>query len=204
MYQSSTYNFSSTFSKGSDLQNLFFSENEEIDYYPFGMLMPNRYTGDSKYRYGFQGQEQDNEIKGQGNSVNYKYRMHDARIGRFFAVDPLQHSYPWNSPYAFSENRLLDGIELEGLEFHSVQNAFGWIEHGMKDWIGWSSKVITDVFTFESSGSISASHNIYGSYSASYKVNTNSFSEALLSQSTNISDYFAFGADFSVKAPKGD
>lgn len=42
--------------------------------------------------------------------------MHDPRIGRFFAVDPLAPKYPHNSPYAFSENRVIDGIELEGLE----------------------------------------------------------------------------------------
>jgi len=68
------------------------------------------------YRYGFQGQEKDDEIKGEGNSYNYKYRMHDPRLGRFFAVDPLYRDYPWNSNYAFSENRVLDAVELEGLE----------------------------------------------------------------------------------------
>lgn len=47
--------------------------------------------------------------------------MHDARLGRFFAVDPLAHSFPWNSPYAFSENRVIDGLELEGLEVGSVK-----------------------------------------------------------------------------------
>jgi hypothetical protein len=31
-------------------------------------------------------------------------------------VDPLTAKYPYNSPYAFSENRVVDGIELEGLE----------------------------------------------------------------------------------------
>ena len=72
------------------------------------------------YRYGFQGQEMDNEIKGTGNSVNYKYRMHDPRIGRFFAVDPLAGEYPHNSPYAFSENRVIDAVELEGLEKYIV------------------------------------------------------------------------------------
>ena len=78
--------------------------------------MPNRLITSSGYRFGFQGQEKDDEIKGAGNSLNYKYRMHDPRIGRFFAVDPLAPKYPHNSPYAFSENRLIDGIELEGLE----------------------------------------------------------------------------------------
>jgi hypothetical protein len=43
--------------------------------------------------------------------------MHDPRIGRFFAVDPLDDQYVWNSPYAFSENRVIDGIELEGREW---------------------------------------------------------------------------------------
>ena len=42
--------------------------------------------------------------------------MHDARIGRFFAVDPLATTYPWNSPYAFSENSVIAFFELEGLE----------------------------------------------------------------------------------------
>ena len=71
----------------------------------------------SNVKMGFQGQLQDDEIKGEGNSVNYTYRMHDPRLGRFFAVDPLAKDFPWNSPYAFSENRLIDGVELEGLEF---------------------------------------------------------------------------------------
>lgn len=87
------------------------------DYYPYGMVLRRGSDGGS-YRYGFQGQEMDDEVKGEGNSVNYKYRMHDPRIGRFFAVDPLEAKYPHNSPYAFSENRLLDGVELEGLEFY--------------------------------------------------------------------------------------
>jgi RHS repeat-associated protein len=80
------------------------------------MLLPNRHGSIDTYRYGFQGQEKDDEIKGEGNSINYKYRMHDPRVGRFFAVDPLTSRFPYNSPYAFSENRVIDGYELEGLE----------------------------------------------------------------------------------------
>ena len=77
--------------------------------------LPPEYT--ESYRYGFQGQEEDDEIKDvDGSSVNYTYRMHDPRIGRFFALDPLAECYPHNSPYAFSENRVIDCIELEGLE----------------------------------------------------------------------------------------
>jgi hypothetical protein len=42
--------------------------------------------------------------------------MHDPRVGRFFATDPLEENYSWNSPYAFSSNRVIDAVELEGLE----------------------------------------------------------------------------------------
>jgi len=67
------------------------------------------------------------EVKGEGNSVNYKYRMHDPRIGRFFAVDPLAAQYPFYTPYAFSGNRVNDAIELEGLEpFLVVNNDVFW------------------------------------------------------------------------------
>ena len=49
--------------------------------------------------------------------------MYDARIGRFLSIDPLASKYPWNSPYAFSENRVLDGVELEGLEYLDSDDA---------------------------------------------------------------------------------
>jgi RHS repeat-associated protein len=96
------------------------------DYYPFGMQVPNRFGSIEDYRYGFQGQEKDDEIKGEGNSINFTFRMHDPRVGRFFSTDPLEKSYPFNSTYAFSENRVIDGVDFEGLEYvtrrHVVDN----------------------------------------------------------------------------------
>lgn len=80
------------------------------------MLVPNRHGSSNSYRYGFQGQEKDDELKGEGNSLNYTFRMHDPRVGRFFATDPLEKEYPWYAPYSFSGNRVIDMIELEGLE----------------------------------------------------------------------------------------
>ncbi len=87
--------------------------------------MPNRHGNTADYRYGFQGQELDNEIKGEGNSLNYKFRMHDPRVGRFFARDPMETVYPWNSPYVFSENRIIRYIELEGLEKAEPRSFWG-------------------------------------------------------------------------------
>jgi RHS repeat-associated protein len=65
----------------------------------------------------FQGQEHDDEINGSvGTSYAFEYRMHDPRVGRFLSIDPLAAKYPWNSPYAFAENKVIQFIELEGLE----------------------------------------------------------------------------------------
>jgi RHS repeat-associated protein len=80
------------------------------------MQVPTRHGQSDSYRYGFQGQEKDDELKGEGNSLNYTYRMHDPRIGRFFARDPLANEYPWYSPYSFGGNKVIRFVELEGLE----------------------------------------------------------------------------------------
>ncbi len=87
------------------------------DYYPFGMIQPGRTVATSGYRFGFNGMEKDDEIKGSGNHLDFKYRGYDPRTGRFWSVDPLFKEYPWNSTYAFAENRVIDGIDLEGLEY---------------------------------------------------------------------------------------
>lgn len=93
------------------------------DYYPFGMIMPNRNYNSTDYRFGFNGQEKDDEIAGvTGSHYEFKFREYDSRIGRFWSVDPLASKYPWNSPYAFAENRCIDGRDLEGLEWSKSTN----------------------------------------------------------------------------------
>ena len=88
----------------------------EKEYYPFGMVMPERNFSSDNYRFGFNSQEKDDEIKGSGNSLSFTYRIHDPRLGRFLSIDPLFASYPWNSPYSFAENKVIQFIELEGAE----------------------------------------------------------------------------------------
>ena len=88
------------------------------------MLVPNRHGSSNSYRYGFQGQEKDDELKGEGNSLNYTFRMHDPRVGRFFAVDPLTKEYPHYTPYSFSGNKVIQFVEREGLE-----EDLGWAFH---------------------------------------------------------------------------
>jgi hypothetical protein len=53
------------------------------------------------------------------------YRIHDPRLGRFLSIDPLFRSFPWNSPYAFAENRVIDGRDLEGREWDQATDDQG-------------------------------------------------------------------------------
>ncbi|GIW60938.1 MAG: hypothetical protein KatS3mg087_2004 [Patescibacteria group bacterium] len=94
------------------------------DYYPFGAVMEGRDLEITNYRFGFQGQEGDDEVFGTNNLWVYKYRLHDARLGRFFSVDPLADKYPYNSVYAFSENILINAVELEGLEAYFIHGTW--------------------------------------------------------------------------------
>jgi RHS repeat-associated protein len=95
------------------------------DYYAFGMLQPGRqYTlsGDSTYRYGFNGKENDNEVKGLGNEQDYGNRIYYPRVGRFLSTDPIFRQYPELSSYQFASNRPIDGLDLDGLEFVKKAN----------------------------------------------------------------------------------
>ncbi len=86
------------------------------EYYPFGMLMPGKVLQSDKYRYGFNGKENDNEPKGLGNQLDYGMRIYDPRLGRFLSVDPLAKSFPWNSTYAYAENDVIRSVDLDGTE----------------------------------------------------------------------------------------
>jgi RHS repeat-associated protein len=90
------------------------------DYYPFGMQMPGRkYSqSNSSYRYGFNGKENDNEVKGEGNQIDYGWRVYDPRIGKFLSVDPLQSTYPELTPYQFAGNTPIQAVDLDGREIY--------------------------------------------------------------------------------------
>jgi RHS repeat-associated protein len=74
-------------------------------------------TCTSPYPFGFNGQEKEDEVYGEGNAYSFEYRIHDPRVGRFLRLDPIFRDYPWNSPYVFAENRVIQGVDFEGLEF---------------------------------------------------------------------------------------
>ncbi len=84
------------------------------DYYPFGMLLPNRHGNSADYRYGFQGQEMDNEIKGEGNHIAYAERGYDPRVGRWISVDAYAQVFAGHSPYNFALNNPIYIVDEEG------------------------------------------------------------------------------------------
>ena len=86
------------------------------DHYAFGNVMPGRSYSNGAYRYGFNGQEKINEVNGSGNFLDFKYRGYDPRLGRFMQKDPMASYLPWVTPYAFAENRPIDGLDFEGSE----------------------------------------------------------------------------------------
>lgn len=97
---------------------------EETHYYPFGLTMAGISSQALKSNYAvnkfkFQKQELQNKEFSDGSGLEtyeFKYRMDDPQIGRFWSIDPLADKYLYNSTYAFSENKVTGHIELEGLE----------------------------------------------------------------------------------------
>ena len=79
--------------------------------------MPNRgYTASGSYRYGFNGKENDNDVKGNGNEQDYGKRIYDPRLGKFLSVDPLTKTYPQLTPYQFASNNPIQNVDIDGLE----------------------------------------------------------------------------------------
>ena len=119
---------------------------EEDHYYPFGLkhkgynnehnifhppigtphkvvIVPITPNLSDPYKYKYQGQERQDELG--LNWDSFKWRYYDYAIGRFMSVDPLAENYPHNSTYAFQENKMGLGRELEGLEMVSERNQDG-------------------------------------------------------------------------------
>jgi RHS repeat-associated protein len=84
------------------------------DYSGFGVQLDGRTSETEGYRYGFQGQERDDEVKGDGNTINYDYRSYDHRIGRFNLIDNQASKLTSFSPYSFAANSPILFIDFKG------------------------------------------------------------------------------------------
>ncbi len=77
-------------SSGSNLDHYIADVISSTDYYPFGSPMPGRNSNSADYRFGFNGQEMDNEISGQtGTHTTAMFWEYDSRLGRRWNLDPV-------------------------------------------------------------------------------------------------------------------
>jgi RHS repeat-associated protein len=67
---------------------------------------------DKGYRYGFNGQEQDDEVNGDGKIYTAEYWEYDCRLGRRLNLDPLDQV--WMSNYSVLANNPLTMIDPKG------------------------------------------------------------------------------------------
>lgn len=76
-------------------------------YYPFGSAM-RTWVSDTtrKYKFGFNGQEKDDEVAGNGNSNTAEFWQYDSRLGRRWNVDPIYRHYQSNYS-TFSNNPIV-------------------------------------------------------------------------------------------------
>lgn len=68
------------------------------------MSITSRSFSSHKYKYGFNGMEKDDELKGEGNSYTTHFRQYDPRLGRWLSIDPKTDKFPWQSPYVSMDN----------------------------------------------------------------------------------------------------
>ncbi len=91
------------------------------------MVMNQRQFNTANYRYGFNGKENDNEVKGVGNQQDYGARIYDGRLGKFLSVDPLSKNFAFYTPYSYAGNKPIWAKDLDGKEEWFYWNdLFGW------------------------------------------------------------------------------
>jgi RHS repeat-associated protein len=91
------------------------------DYDPFGAPSPGRFEETQPYRFGFNGYERDDDLKGAGNSYYTHERLFDPRLGRWLSPDPVQLAH--SSPYAgFSNNPLRFGDPRGQMDWDSFKD----------------------------------------------------------------------------------
>ena len=77
--------------------------------------MPGRSFSGSGYRFGFNGKEKDDEIKGAGNSLDFGARIYDTRVEWWFSVDPKFKKGPGLSPYSAFFDNPISHIDENGM-----------------------------------------------------------------------------------------
>jgi RHS repeat-associated protein len=151
------------------------------DYAPFGSLLTGRTyrNNGQQLKYGYNGKENDNDVKGEGNQQDYGFRIYDPRLGKFLSVDPIAKNYPELTPYQFASNSPISGVDLDGKEF---------------------SLSITDPTVSENFMRTWESGDVYGARKIVFDAIHNKVSKAVIN---NVNDNSTTISDGETLKPKG-
>ena len=76
--------------------------------------MPDMSWQSNGYRYGYNGMEMDNDIKGTGNHLSTHFRGLDPRVVRWGSPDPLESKFPDRSTYVSMGNNPINRVDPFG------------------------------------------------------------------------------------------
>jgi RHS repeat-associated protein len=190
---------------------------EETHYYPFGLTMAgisSKAAGKMENRMNkFQGQEFNEDLG--VDMYEFKYRMDDPQTGRFWQVDPLADKYVYNSTYAFSENKVTNDVELEGLESVPSGSVMSYLSQGFSSLTTAGAKLIDNFTSFFSSSKteittpVSSNSSIVSTSSTTTTIGTN-FAGWILGSNTSSVPMFKSEtktentAEFKIEAKVGN
>ena len=141
------------------------------DYYAFGMVMSDRSWNTEGYRFGFNGKENDNEVKGTGNQQDYGMRIYDGRLCKFLSVDPITDEYPELTPYQFASNTPIQATDLDGLEADFTPGKVAKWEFASDDkWYHSSGKFIGNIGVAFWNGIVSTAETAVNNNAIAYAI----------------------------------
>jgi RHS repeat-associated protein len=90
------------------------------EYFPYGMKIEELgWNAEGvEPRYGYNGKEKDNEVKGESNSLDFGARIYDPRGARFLSQDPLKSQFAFQSPFIFASDKPINSIDKDGEKEH--------------------------------------------------------------------------------------
>jgi RHS repeat-associated protein len=147
----------------------------------------------STYLYGFNGKENDDEVKGKGNNIDFGSRIDDPRLGRFLSLDPRAKDFHGLSPYAFSANNPIKFIDIDGEGVGDPPSAlFGTIAFSLG---GSKNTSLYSKFTFGIGGQVGFKSN-----SAVFNItNANTVKKISFAASLNVNGKINVGAAINTK-----
>ncbi len=108
--------------------------------------------------------EKVDELKGEGNSLDFGARIYDSRLGRWLSRDPLEKNFPSLSPYQFVENKPIYYIDPDGRKIIVADDAQQAVVLGyLRDQFG------TDVFKFNKRGALRLDKKAYKAEQVRFK-----------------------------------